>query len=69
MSETQKTYPYETRSNVRLHVPVISHCPLLQPVADLLRRRISAMNVQDPRITYIGNVNARALRTGSAVAH
>ena len=54
---------------VRLHVSVPSHCLLLQPVADLLGKRISAMNLTAPQMTYVGNVNARAMRTKELVAH
>jgi malonate decarboxylase epsilon subunit len=53
---------------VRLHVSVPSHCSLLQPVADMLARRISSMNLREPQVPYIGNVNARALRTKELVA-
>jgi malonate decarboxylase epsilon subunit len=53
---------------VRLHVSVPSHCPLLQPVADLLAQRISSLNLSAPQITYLANVNGRALRTKEAVA-
>jgi len=53
---------------VRLHVSVPSHCPLLQPVADLLAQRISSLNLSAPQITYVANVNARAMRTKEAIA-
>jgi malonate decarboxylase epsilon subunit len=53
---------------VRLHVSVPSHCPLLQPVADLLGKRMSSVKLTTPRMTYVGNVNARAMRTKEAVA-
>jgi malonate decarboxylase epsilon subunit len=53
---------------VRLHVSVLSHCLLLQPVADILARRISSMNLRAPQVAYIGNVNARAMRTKELVA-
>jgi malonate decarboxylase epsilon subunit len=53
---------------VRLHVSVLSHCPLLQPVADLLVKRISTMTLKAPEMTYIGNVNGRAIRTKELVA-
>jgi malonate decarboxylase epsilon subunit len=53
---------------VRLHVPVPSHCPLLHPIADLLGKRMSSVNLTTPRMTYIGNVNARAMRTKEMVA-
>jgi malonate decarboxylase epsilon subunit len=53
---------------VHLHVSVPSHCPLLQPVANLLAKRISGMNLRTPQVIYVGNVNARALRTKELVA-
>jgi malonate decarboxylase epsilon subunit len=53
---------------VRLHVSAPSHCPLLQPVADLLRKRVASMNLRTPQMTYVGNVNARAIRTKEMVA-
>jgi malonate decarboxylase epsilon subunit len=53
---------------VRLHVSVPSHCPLLQPVADLLARRISSLTLSAPQITYVANVNARAIHTKEAIA-
>jgi malonate decarboxylase epsilon subunit len=54
---------------VRLHVSVLSHCPLLQPVADKLRERISTMSLRPPAAIYVGNINARALRTKEFVAN
>ena len=53
---------------VRLHVSVPSHCPLLQPVADLLERRISSMYLRKPQLVYVGNVTARAMHTKELVA-
>src|SRR5580698_3159301 len=53
---------------VRLHVSVPSHCPLLQPVADLLARRISSLTLSAPQITYVANVNARVMHTKEAIA-
>jgi malonate decarboxylase epsilon subunit len=53
---------------VRLHVAVPSHCPLLQPVADLLGKRMSSVKLTTPRMTYVGNVNARAMRTKEIIA-
>lgn len=52
----------------RLQVSVPSHCPLLQPVADLLQQRISSLRLERPKMTYVGNVNARAMRTSELVA-
>jgi malonate decarboxylase epsilon subunit len=54
---------------VRLHISVLSHCPLLQPVADKLQERISTMSLRTPEVTYVGNINARSLRTKELVAN
>jgi malonate decarboxylase epsilon subunit len=51
-----------------LHVSVPSHCPLLEPVAAALRVSLGKMQLQSPRYVYVGNVNARALRTSDAIA-
>jgi malonate decarboxylase epsilon subunit len=56
------------RKAERLEVSVPSHCPLLQPVADSLERRFSKLRWGKPRSTYIGNVNARAIRTPELIA-
>ena len=56
------------RKAERLHVSVPSHCPLLQPVADLLQHRFSTLRLRKPGLTYIGNVNARAMRTAELIA-
>jgi malonate decarboxylase epsilon subunit len=53
---------------VRLHVSVPSHCPLLQPVADLLERRMSSMHLKAPKLVYVGNVTARAMHTKELIA-
>ena len=44
-----------------LDVSVPSHCPLLQPVADFLQHRFSSVQFSKPQVTYVGNINARAL--------
>ena len=54
---------------VRLRVSVPSHCPLLQPVADLLERRMSSMHLKAPKLIYVGNVTARPMRTKELIAH
>jgi malonate decarboxylase epsilon subunit len=56
------------RKAERLDVSVPSHCPLLQPVADLLQHRFSTLRLRRPSLTYIGNVNARPLRTPELIA-
>src|SRR5271170_1948386 len=56
------------RKAVRLHVSVPSHCPLLQPVADLLERRMSSMHLKAPEVSYVGNVTDRPMRTKELIA-
>jgi malonate decarboxylase epsilon subunit len=51
-----------------LQVSVPSHCPLLSPVADSLRLQLNSMQLKEPKFPYIANVNARAVRSASAVA-
>ncbi len=53
---------------VRLHVSVPSHCRLLQPVADVLAKRISALSLSAPNVPYVGNVTGRTLRTKESIA-
>jgi malonate decarboxylase epsilon subunit len=57
------------RKAERLDVSVPSHCPLLQPVAGLLQLRFSTLRLRNPKMTYIGNVNARPMRTSELVAN
>jgi malonate decarboxylase epsilon subunit len=52
----------------RLNVSVPSHCPLLEPVAVALRTSLRKVKLQRPSLVYVGNVNARALRTPDAIA-
>jgi malonate decarboxylase epsilon subunit len=56
------------RKAERLRVSVPSHCPLLEPVAAALRVRLESMKLEQPRLIYVGNVKARALRAAAAVA-
>ena len=55
------------RKAERLQVSVPSHCPLLEPVAVALRATLVGMKLEQPRLIYVGNVKARALRTATAV--
>ncbi|MGO8786845.1 MAG: malonate decarboxylase subunit epsilon [Terriglobia bacterium] len=50
-----------------LPVSVPSHCPLLEPIAASLHEQMRSMQVRDPKIPYIGNVRARAIRSASGV--
>lgn len=56
------------RKAARLEVSVPSHCPLLEPVAAALRVTLESMKLEQPRLIYIGNVKARALRAAAPVA-
>jgi malonate decarboxylase epsilon subunit len=51
----------------RLNVTTLSHCPLLQPVADQLRRRMNRIARSEPRCPYVSNVHGRALRSADAI--
>lgn len=56
------------RKAERLDVPVLSHSPLLQPVADALAQTLESIPLHSPRIVYVGNVNAREMRDAGDVA-
>jgi malonate decarboxylase epsilon subunit len=56
------------RKAERLDVSVPSHCPLLQPIADMLQRRFATLRLRKPKLTYVGNVNARAMRAPEPIA-
>jgi len=50
-----------------LAVSVPSHCPLLAAVSQRLAAALDDIPVSAPRITYVGNRRARALRDAAAV--
>jgi malonate decarboxylase epsilon subunit len=56
------------RKAERLDVAVLSHSPLLQPVADALMQTLRSLTLRPPRMVYIGNVKARALRKPEDIA-
>lgn len=56
------------RKTVRLHVSVPSHCPLLQPVADVLTQEFAKVNLGSPQMIYVANVNARAVHARESIA-
>lgn len=45
-----------------------SHCPLLEPVADALKKSLQAMRLQQPKMVYVGNVTGRALQSAEAIS-
>ena len=51
-----------------LNVPVLSHSPLLLPVADALTQALQNIQLHSPRMVYVSNVRARALRTAAEIA-
>jgi malonate decarboxylase epsilon subunit len=56
------------RKAVRLAVSELSHCPLLQPVADTLAKSLQAIHLQKPNFIYVGNVTGRAVRSAEAIS-
>jgi malonate decarboxylase epsilon subunit len=50
-----------------LRVTVPSHCPLMKPVADHLAQALAGVQIQTPRLLYLGNRHARALWTTEEV--
>jgi malonate decarboxylase epsilon subunit len=56
------------RKAEQLNVPVLSHSPLLQPVADALTQTLKSIPLHSPRMVYVGNVNARAMRNAGEIA-
>jgi malonate decarboxylase epsilon subunit len=52
----------------RLDVAVLSHSPILQPVADALTQSLNQIPLNPPRMVYVGNVKARALRRVEEIA-
>ena len=56
------------RKAERLDVAVLSHSPLLQPIADVLTRTLQNIPLHRPRTIYVGNVRGRALRNAEDIA-
>jgi len=56
------------RKAERLDVAVVSHSPLLQPIADILTQTLHRIPLQRPRMIYVGNVRGRALRNPEDIA-
>jgi malonate decarboxylase epsilon subunit len=50
-----------------LNVPVLSHSPLLLPIADALTRSLQNIRLSPPRMVYVSNVRARALRSAAEI--
>jgi len=56
------------RKAERLDVAVLSHSPLLQPIADVLTQTLHNIPLHRPRMVYVGNVRGRALRNAEDIA-
>jgi malonate decarboxylase epsilon subunit len=56
------------RKAVRLEVSEPSHCPLLEPVANALRKKVQRLHLQPPNMIYVGNMTGRALRSAREIA-
>ena len=56
------------RKAIRLDVSEVSHCPLMEPVADALKKSLQLIHLQKPKMVYVGNVTGRALRSAEAIS-
>ncbi|MBV8215434.1 MAG: malonate decarboxylase subunit epsilon [Verrucomicrobia bacterium] len=56
------------RKAERLDVAVLSHSPLLQPIADALTQTLQKIPLHPPRTVYVGNLRGRALRNPEDIA-
>jgi malonate decarboxylase epsilon subunit len=56
------------RKAERLDVSTPSHCPLLQPVADVLQKSLQAMHLRPPKMVYLSNVTGRATRSAETIS-
>jgi malonate decarboxylase epsilon subunit len=72
MNGMQKVSSAALRAGARkveqLDVAVLSHSPLLQSVADTLAQTVQTTRLHSPRMVYVGNVKARALRNPDDIA-
>ena len=56
------------RKAERLDVAVLSHSPILQPIADVLTQTLQNIPLHPPRMVYVGNLRGRALRNAEDIA-
>jgi len=57
------------QKTVLLKVPVPSHSPLMQSVADVLEKELSNVTLHDPSCTYLANFNGHAVRKVDGVKY
>ncbi|MQS97977.1 ACP S-malonyltransferase [Companilactobacillus halodurans] len=53
---------HSAQKTVLLKVPVPSHSPLMQSVADVLEKELAKVTLHDPNCTYLANYNGHAVR-------
>lgn len=56
------------RKAERLDVSTPSHCPLLQPVADVLEKSLQSMHLRPSKMVYLTNVTGRATRSAEVIS-
>jgi malonate decarboxylase epsilon subunit len=64
----QRSLAQGARKAELLDVATPSHCPLMEPIARSLQEQMASMDLHAPKMVYIANVNARALRSSETVA-
>ncbi|WP_334352227.1 ACP S-malonyltransferase [Companilactobacillus sp. HBUAS56257] len=57
------------QKTVLLKVPVPSHSPLMQSVADVLEKALSEVELKNPQCTYLANFNGHAVRKVDGVKY
>lgn len=60
---------HSSQKTVLLKVPVPSHSPLMQSVADILETELSKLSLHDPSCTYLTNYNGHAVRRVDGVKY
>ena len=64
IAEAQST---GARKAEHLKIATLSHCPLLQPVADKVREGIKGIAHSEPSFPYVSNVSGHVLRSAKAI--
>ncbi|MCV3763935.1 acyltransferase domain-containing protein [Companilactobacillus farciminis] len=57
------------QKTVLLKVPVPSHSPLMQSVADVLEKELAKISLNDPQSIYLANYNGHAIRKVDGVKY
>lgn len=57
------------QKTILLKVPVPSHSPLMQSVADVLEKELAKVSLNDPQCIYLANYNGHAIRKVSGVKY